>query len=97
MNELLSKLLTSLQHALNHHETADSSIICDKCGNGINSLGEVSNYFMNGEKFKFCSLTCLLEFKNTITDIERLAHLIDHEAKSFATTLPNKTELVTTE
>ncbi len=91
---MLSKLLTSLHHSLNHHETADHSTICDKCGIEINSLGEVSNYFMNGEKFKFCSLTCLLEFKNTITEIERLAHLIDHGARVIATPLPNETDLL---
>ncbi len=96
MNELLSKLLTSLHHSLNHHETADNSTICDKCGTEILTLGEVTNYFMNGEKFKFCSLTCLLEFKNTITEIERLAHLIDHGATAFATTLPNQREIAAT-
>ena len=93
---MLSKLLISLHHSLNHHQTADRSIICDKCGNAINSLSEVNNYFMNGEKFKFCSLTCLIEFKNTITDIERLTHLIDHGAKSLVTTLPNEGELLAT-
>jgi hypothetical protein len=95
---MLSKLLISLHHSLNHHETAEPSIICDKCGTGIKSLGEANNYFMNGEKFRFCSLTCLIEFKNTITDIERLTHLIDLGAKSFVTTtLPHETELVATE
>jgi hypothetical protein len=90
---VLRGLLTTLHDSLNHQENETRSIICDKCGVQLNSTDKVSTLFMNGEKFSFCSITCVIKFSNAIGEIERLVHAIDYGASNLKTTVVGEAEL----